>query len=401
MNLKRKNVLIITYYSYPCTETVLDTVFADKLGRNVNIIWLFLGDTSLGKTLRWHNSTVLLRKIPDRGTMAGKVIYKLVEISEFLRLMRTIRLFDIDIVLVRDLPLFAFLMNLIKPLYGVKVYYQCTGVAGALETDYARHFHGARKLYYTFLGILRRYIDALAVHRSDMTLPITESHKQLIAHLASTEKIVPLTMGVSEEWLQRQRRRIPVLEELKRTHAVITYFGTLSFVRNPLFLLRTFLKVKEKISNCKLLLIGSPSAAWEQEALNRFCRDNNIEDDVIFTGQVGRDILQDHLQYCDLSLSLAPSNDFFRTMSPTKMYESLGCKVPVVGNLGIPEQDKVIRESGGGVLCDYTEDSACDAIVKLLEDPAARIAMAEAGSEYVINNYSYSIIANRILKYFA
>jgi glycosyltransferase involved in cell wall biosynthesis len=381
---------------------VLDTVFADKLGKQVNIIWLFLGDTSQGKTVRWHNSTVLLRNLHDRSNTKGKVLNKLIDVSEFLRLMWAIRRYAIDIVLVRDCPLFGYLANFIKHLYGIRVYYQCTGVAGSLEFDYYKLFTGAWRLYYAVQGIFFKHFEVLAIRHSDMIFPITESHKQLITHLAPAEKIVPLTMGVSEEWLQRQRKKIPAMEKLKKTHHIITYFGTLSFVRNPLFLLKTFVQVKEKINNCKLLLIGETAKPWEKEQMIAFCQDNHMLEDVIFVGQVNRDTLQDHLQYCDLSLSfIPPTNDSFRISSPTKMYESLGCKVPVVGNLGILEQEKVLRESGGGVLCDYTEASACDAVVKLFKDPAARTAMAKAGSEYVINNYSYTIIADRILQYFA
>ena len=53
-------------------------------------------------------------------------------------------------------------------------------------------------------------------------------------------------MGVDEEWLNRQRNEVPYLNELKKKHFLITYFGTLGFARNPQFLLRTFAEIRSK-----------------------------------------------------------------------------------------------------------------------------------------------------------
>jgi glycosyltransferase involved in cell wall biosynthesis len=86
--------------------------------------------------------------------------------------------------------------------------------------------------------------------------------------------------------------------------------------------------------------------------------------------------------------------------SPTKLYESLGNGVPVVANKGIYEQEKVVKESGGGILVDYNISSFSDAIVNLLNNGTLRKKMAEYGKEYVIANYSYRIIAKRIAAYF-
>ena len=121
---------------------------------------------------------------------------------------------------------------------------------------------------------------------------------------------------------------------------------------------------------------------------------------MIFAGYLDRNKLQDHLYYCDVSISPIPPDSYYKISSPTKLYESLGNGVPVVANKGIYEQEKVILESGGGIVVDYDTTALCNAIIELLRDSKLRGEMAERGSKYVLKNYSYQAIAKKISPYF-
>jgi glycosyltransferase involved in cell wall biosynthesis len=67
---------------------------------------------------------------------------------------------------------------------------------------------------------------------------------------------------------------------------------------------------------------------------------------------------------------------------------------------GIYEQEKVILESGGGILVDYETTSFSDAIVRLPNDKNLREEIGRKGRGYVINSYSYRVIAKRMSPYF-
>jgi glycosyltransferase involved in cell wall biosynthesis len=400
MKSKKKKILIITYYRHPCTEPMLENVFAKNIGERTDLFWLFLGDCSSGSILKWHNSTIMLSQLFDQNTISGKCINKLKDLTELYRLFKTIQQEKIDIVLLRDIPFFATAAGLLKRLFGVKVYYQCTGVSGALEIDYARFHTGIKRFYYNFTGVLRKFFDAMALRHADFVFPITEFHKNSLPVSIPREKIIPLTMGVDEDWLGRNPRPIPEFESMKGERQLITYFGTLNFLRDPIFLLKVFAKVKQQIGNCSLLLIGDTAEPWQKIELMKFCQEQEIERDVHMIGRVDRDTLQDYLQYSDISVSFIPPTDYFRISSPTKIYESLGNRVPVVGNRGILEQEKVLNDSQGGILCDYDEESACNAIVDLLSDEGRRKVMGARGRDYVIQKYSYGEIAHSLRAYF-
>ena len=82
------------------------------------------------------------------------------------------------------------------------------------------------------------------------------------------------------------------------------------------------------------------------------------------------------------------------------MYESLGNGIPVIGNREILEQERVIRESGGGLTVRYDVSEFADAIIRLLEDQPLREVMSARGKDFVLKNYSYQSIAKKISPYF-
>ena len=113
--MKIKNpILILTYYHYPCREQVLENVFAKELGRIYHIVWLFQGDISNSKILKWHNSKVLLsRKIKEKNRWS-KFINNLLQYQKLFQVIEVLRKEKINIVFVRDMPLIGFFIGALK-----------------------------------------------------------------------------------------------------------------------------------------------------------------------------------------------------------------------------------------------------------------------------------------------
>lgn len=399
MNSKKK-IIIITYYHFPCTHPVLENIFAKELAREHEISWLFQGDISRGRRLKWHNSQVLLVRGTKGNDLFSRVINKILGLQIFIVLMRLLQRRDVKIVLIRDRPIVALLLALFRALFGFKLYFQYSSPQGDINIEYYKSNKSIKRFWYLFVGCSFKVLVTKVLKIADIVFPITEFHKEQLVQYTSPDKLIPITMGVDEEWINRKGEEISYLREIKKTDFLLVYFGSLSFVRNPQFILKVFAEVKDKCPNCKLILIGKTAASWEEDELKLICKTLGIEKDVIFTGSLHRNKLQDYLSYSDLSISAIPPAEHYKISSPTKIYESLGNGVPVVANKGIYEQEKVILESGGGLIVDYDATSFCDAIVKLLSDRKLRDKMVENGRKYVINNYSYRTIAKRISPYF-
>lgn len=399
--MKRKNkVVIITHYHFPCTHPVLENVFAKELAREHEIIWLFQGDISRGRNFKWHKSKVILVRGTKGNDWFSRVVNNILRLQIFIVLIRLLQRRDVKIVLIRDRPIVALLLAPFRTLFGFKLYFQYSAPQGDINIKYSKSNNSIKRFWYFLVGSSFNVPLDRALKIADIVFPITEFHKEQLVQYTSPDKLIPITMGVDEEWIKRQRIEVPYLSELKKKHFLITYFGTLGFGRKPQFFLKTFAEVRRKSPNCKLILIGKTLAAWEKDELKLICKTLGIEKNVIFTGRLHRNELQDHLYYCDVSISPIPPESHYKISSPTKLYESLGNEVPVVANKGIYEQEKVILESGGGVVVDYDTTAFCNAIIDLLKDNKLRKEMAKRGREYVIKYYSYKNIAKKISPYF-
>lgn len=396
----KKKIIILTYYYFPCAEPVLENVFAKELGREHEVTWLFQGDISEGRMLKWYNSQVLLSRKIKGNHWYSKLAHNILKWHKFFQLLSLLCRDAVKIVLIRDMPLTALLIALLRSFLGFRLYFQYTAPLGDINIGYSKSDKSIKRHWYLFVGRCYNLLVSRVIKTADLIFPITDFHKRELLSLAPEDKLIPITMGVDEKWLNREKKEVPYLNELKKNHFLITYFGTLSFVRNPQFILKAFAEVRSKLPNCKLILIGKTAFPWEEKELKLLCRNLGIQKDVIFTRHLDRNKLQDYLRYCDISISAIPPESYYKISSPTKLYESLGNGVPVVGNKGIFEQEKVILESGGGVLVDYKTTSFCNAIVRLLNDSKLRKEMAKNGRKYVINNYSYRVIAKKISPYF-
>jgi len=396
----KKRLIILSYYHFPCHHPVLENVFAKTLGRYIDILWLFQGDTSNGKTFRWYNSTVRLCRVLKGNSLIVKLLNRILGWQRLLLLVRELLVKEEQIVLIRDMPLWALLISPLRKILNFKLYYQYSAPQAEIRRAIFKSNRGLHRYWHLSAGICLEKFTARALKNSDMVFPISEFHKKMLTDYISPEKLVPLTMGVDKAWLSRPRKQINRLKRLKKDNYIITYFGTLSFARNPKFIIDVFRQVINTNPNCKLLLIGETQNVWEKKKLQEYCKDLLDQKKVIFTGKLDHDTLQDYLQYCDLSLSAIPPERHYIISSPTKLYESLGNGIPVVANREILEQEKVLKESGGGVLVSYCVDSFYEAVISLLKDESLRQFMAYAGKTYVIKNYNYRVLGQRIVPLF-
>ena len=103
------------------------------------------------------------------------------------------------------------------------------------------------------------------------------------------------------------------------------------------------------------------------------------------------------LNISTLSLSPIPPGPLYDVSSVTKVYESLGMGIPVVGNK-LPDQKRIIEESGGGICVDYDINIFSKAIVSLLRAPIELTNMGKRSMEYIREKHSYKLMAKDIEK---
>lgn len=202
----KNKIIILTYYYYPCTEPVLENVFAKELGKKHDIMWLMQGDISKGKIRKWHNSTVFLTKKIRENARFSKVRNKILRCHKLWKLLCLLWEGDIKIVVVRDLPFIALLIVPLRHLFGFKLYFQFTAPLGDMNIALSKYNKSGVRLitrsHYFFLGYLFNLFSHYVLKTADLVFPITDFHKKELLSFTHRDKLIPITMGVDEDWIK-------------------------------------------------------------------------------------------------------------------------------------------------------------------------------------------------------
>ncbi|HZN55042.1 MAG TPA: glycosyltransferase family 4 protein [Candidatus Polarisedimenticolaceae bacterium] len=118
---------------------------------------------------------------------------------------------------------------------------------------------------------------------------------------------------------------------------------------------------------------------------------------VRFEGQVPRERVPDVLAASDAAMVLLRADPLFETVLPSKMFEAMAARCPVV--LGVAgESKRLLEESGGGIAIEPGSGEAlAQAVVHLASDPDRRRRLGAAGRAFVTGRFSHDTLAERYL----
>lgn len=98
----------------------------------------------------------------------------------------------------------------------------------------------------------------------------------------------------------------------------------------------------------------------------------------------------------DISILLY-GGESFGNVTPTKLFESMACGVPVVAN-AIGDVAQIITEGNCGVIVDqYDPDSICEGIEKLASNAELRRTMAANALKLAREKYTWEVVLNNFL----
>lgn len=163
--------------------------------------------------------------------------------------------------------------------------------------------------------------------------------------------------------------RLAVHAGATRQPATLVYIGSISPNRGVFQLLDMVERVRERIPNIHLLLIGPfTSDSLESEVRERV-RSKGLEANVEIAGKMKNVEAYPVIARCMLGLALLlPEPNFVKSL-PTKMFEYMALGLPVVVS-DFPLWKSIVDEHEAGAAVDPLQvDEVANAIVRLLEDP--------------------------------
>lgn len=248
------------------------------------------------------------------------------------------------------------------------------------------------------LGGLGVKAEKWLLSRADIVLTVSELLKQHVIEMGADPSRVHVTPnGVDPENFSPAPRNAKLRQQLSLGDGpILGFVGGL----RPWHGIEAFPELLSRLvphhPRLKLLIVGEGPMQTELEAE---LEQRDLHQHVVFTGNRPHDEIPTLIREFDIALAPYPPTDHDFYFSPLKLFEYMGCGVPVVA-ARIGQIPDVVQNGKTGFL--YTPGnmeelaSACDS---LLNDADQRISMGQQASDLIHKHYTWDHNAVRIIEF--
>lgn len=169
----------------------------------------------------------------------------------------------------------------------------------------------------------------------------------------------------------------------------LIHVGTLTPLKNQMESIRVVEKLKNKIPNIKLLLVGWGEENYEM-VLRKYVKEKKLEKTIVFTGHLKRNVIRDLYKACDAALFPIKSQGGW--LSP---FEALCSGIPIIVSSSITSSD-IIKMNGIGIV---TNDFSA-AVLNIYKNRKKYKIMGERGRKWVKENLTWDKFSKKMLEVF-
>ena len=146
-----------------------------------------------------------------------------------------------------------------------------------------------------------------------------------------------------------------------------------------------------------LQLVIAGDGPLRQELAAAFAA-RRLDSHVVFTGTVAHEDIPDVVRLFDVALAPYDESDHLFYFSPLKLFEYMGCGVPVVAT-AIGQIADVVRHDENGLLYRPGDlDGLAAACDRLLDDPSRRARLGQAAADTVRRQFTWQENARRVVE---
>jgi glycosyltransferase involved in cell wall biosynthesis len=199
-----------------------------------------------------------------------------------------------------------------------------------------------------------------------------------------------INYGIDHDFFSQRRDQVVTKNRLGwDSKFVILHAGMLTPFKNQLESLRTVKNLKNKIPGLLLVMAGHWIEKYKAQ-LDKYIKDNNLEDFTVFTGHVEKEELRDLYYACDVLIHPIKSQGGW--LSP---FEALCAQKPVVVSTEMTASEIVAKAKIGTVTDHFDE-----AIMDIYKNPDKHKKIAVQGEKWVKDNLCWDNFCRETLRLF-
>ncbi|HET6464274.1 MAG TPA: methyltransferase domain-containing protein [Nitrospiria bacterium] len=192
---------------------------------------------------------------------------------------------------------------------------------------------------------LAHWVERYALKRMDHILVVVEEAKEIVRHGGgSLEKTTVVSNTPTLSIFKN--RTIQMNDELKLIEGRFSaiYTGGIQLVRGIQLVMEAIPEVVKTIPDFLFVVVGDGVAA---EQLKGIIHDKQLQDHVLWIGWVDHERLLDYIRVSKIGLIPHFVTDHVNTTIPNKLFDYMGCGLPVIASDSIPMK-RVIKETRCG-----------------------------------------------------
>jgi phosphatidyl-myo-inositol alpha-mannosyltransferase len=225
------------------------------------------------------------------------------------------------------------------------------------------------------------------LHRLHAQIAVSEVARDFVRRFFPWADPVVVPNGVD---ITRFRGDLPPVRHLRDRRVNFLFVGRLEERKGVRDLVRGFGLVRQRIGNCRLIVVGEGPDRRDLEAI---LRAEHIED-VVLAGRVPDEVLPRYHASSDVFCAPATSGESFGIV----LAEAMAAGLPVVCT-SIPGYRAVVVPGVTGlVVLPGRPDQLGEAMIRLAEDAALRRRMGEEGRRLTREQYAWPVVTARLVE---
>ena len=210
------------------------------------------------------------------------------------------------------------------------------------------------------------------------------------------DRISVVTNGVDLDAFQPMPKSDEFLNRHELTgRFVCSYVGTIGLAHGLSVVIRAALKLKElNRTDIAFCLVGDGAS---RKSLEAQAKEQGVEDWICFVGRLPKSDMPMVLASSDCLLIHLKKTDLFATVIPSKIFEAMAMKRPLI--MGVQGESATIvqqSKSGIGIESDNAQDLV-DAVIRLKDDPSFHQQLCSNGRDFVAEHYTRDRLAGKML----
>ncbi|MDV3253678.1 glycosyltransferase [Devosia sp. BK] len=333
----------------------------------------------------WQNSALYLA----RGGKLSRLLFTIQKLV-------SLRFRDYDAVLVRDMPIIAWLI-FIKALFARTpfLYWRSFPIA-LMDLTILKKSWGdiswLRRAWLALKGGGGALLERMLIANSFPAHTFVQSKAMALEVQgwgANPRNVTAVPMCIDPERFPSSIRNI------ESTIPRVIYVGACDRPRGVDVMISMLEELARRNIHIELAIVGDAQEPADREWLRETIKRSPASEKIIFTGWVSTSEVSRHLDMASIAICLTPVDSIFSVGSPTKLVEYMASGLPVIVNEH-PDQTDLISSSGGGIISNLSPIDLANSVESIISDNIARSAMGGAGRSYVLQNRNYVMMSKSV-----